>query len=226
MTFQGIVFDFNGTLFLDSDKQEQAWRIVSRELRGEDFGKEEMRRHMHGRPSRAIFEYLTGRTLDEEEVWRLSAHKEEIYRDLCVKDREAFRLTPGAPELLDRLCRAGIPHTIATASEIVNVTFFFEHFGLGRWFDREKIVYDDGTFPGKPFPDIYLRAAENLSLPPAACLVAEDAPSGIEAARRAGAGYILALDTGATDPERIRTLPGVKAVIGDFTAFDDSLLGL
>ena len=226
MTFSGIVFDFNGTLFLDSDKQEKAWRIVSRELRGQDFGKEEMRRHMHGRPSRVIFEYLTGRPLADEEVWRLSARKEEIYRDLCVKDRSRFHLTPGAPELLDRLCRAGIPHTIATASEIVNVTFFFERFELGRWFDRKKVVYDDGTFPGKPFPDIYRKAAANLSLSPSACIVAEDAPSGIEAARRAGAGYIVAVDSGATDPQRIRTLPGVNAVIDDFGSFDDSLLGL
>lgn len=101
--------------------------------------------------------------------------KETIYRELCLQDEERFRLAPGAAELLDWLCEHGIPHTIATASEIRNVRFFREHFGLDRWFDPRRIVYDDGTFSGKPAPDIYLRAAERIGLSPSRCIVAEDA---------------------------------------------------
>ena len=51
------------------------------------------------------------------------AEKEEIYRELCLKDRERFHLAPGAVELLDWIKERRIPRTIATASEIVNVTF-------------------------------------------------------------------------------------------------------
>lgn len=226
MIYGGIIFDFNGTLFFDSDKQEEAWRIVSRQLRGQDFTRGEMREKMHGRPSRAIFEYLLGKPLAEDEVWRLSEQKEEIYRELCLRDRDGFRLCAGAEALLDRLVRAEIPRTIATASEITNVRFFIRHFGLERWFDPERIVYDDGTLPGKPAPDIYLKAARRIGLPPARCLVAEDAASGIEAARRAGAGCIVAMNSGAVPGPVLRQLPGVDRVIGSFDEFDGSLLGL
>ena len=46
---------------------------------------------------------------------------------------------------------------------------------MDRWFDPRRIVYDDGTFSGKPAPDIYLRAAERIGLSPSRCIVAEDA---------------------------------------------------
>ena len=47
--YSGIIFDFNGTLFFDSDKQEESWEIISMRLRGRAFGKQEMQRRMHGR---------------------------------------------------------------------------------------------------------------------------------------------------------------------------------
>lgn len=64
MAYDGIIFDFNGTLFFDSDKQEQAWHTVSRQLRGKGFTSEEMYERVHGRSSRSIFEYLLPETAD------------------------------------------------------------------------------------------------------------------------------------------------------------------
>jgi len=64
---------------------------------------------------------------------------------------------------------------------------------LDRWFDVAKIVYDDGVRPGKPAPDIYLAAAENIGLAPSQCVVVEDAISGIQSAQVAGIGHIVAL---------------------------------
>lgn len=132
--------------------------------RGGAFGKQEMQRRMHGRAASHDFRYLLERDVPDDEVLRLMAEKEEIYRELCLKDRERFHLAPGAVELLDWIKERRIPRTIATASEIVNVTFFIRSFGLERWFDPEKIVYDDGTLPGKPNPDIYLKAARTIGL--------------------------------------------------------------
>lgn len=67
------------------------------------------------------------------------------------------------------------------------------HLHLGCWFDAGLTVYDDGSRPGKPAPDIYLQAARNLGLAPAQCVVVEDSRSGIEAAHAAGIGHIVAL---------------------------------
>ena len=222
MAYDGIIFDFNGTLFFDSDKQEQAWHTVSRQLRGKGFTSEEMYERVHGRSSRSIFEYLLRKPLTQEQVWELIERKETIYRELCLQDEERFRLAPGAAELLDWLCEHGIPHTIATASEIRNVRFFREHFGLDRWFDPRRIVYDDGTFSGKPAPDIYLRAAERIGLSPSRCNVAEDARSGIEAARRAGAGMIVAVAS-TMDRGTVGRIEGVDVVIDRFDQLDRNL---
>ena len=88
--YSGIIFDFNGTLFFDSDKQEESWEIISMRLRGRAFGKQEMQRRMHGRSGKSIFEYLLERDVPDDEVLRLMAEKEEIYRELCLKDRNCW----------------------------------------------------------------------------------------------------------------------------------------
>ena len=93
---------------------------------------------------------------------------------------------------------------------------------MDRWFDPRRIVYDDGTFPGKPAPDIYLRAAERIGLSPSRCIVAEDARSGIEAARRAGAGIIVAV-TSTTDRGTAGRIEGEDIVIDRFDRLDRDL---
>lgn len=182
----------------------------------------EMHERVHGRSSRPIFIYLLRKPLTQEQVRELIERKETIYRELCLRDEKRFRPAPGAAELPDWLCEHGIPHTIATASEIRNVRFFREHFGLDRWFDPRRIVYDDGTFPGKPAPDIYLRAAERIGLSPSRCIVAEDARSGIEAARRAGTGMIVTVAS-TTDRGTAGRIEGVDTVIDRFDRLDRDL---
>jgi beta-phosphoglucomutase-like phosphatase (HAD superfamily) len=216
----GVIFDFNGVLWWDGHLQDRAWGEFSARLRGVPLSPEEMAVHVHGRSNRHTLEYLLGRRLDEGELIRLSEEKETIYRRLCLVEDEShsrgdgygFRLSPGAVELLDFLVTQGIPRTIATASGRDNVDFFVAHLALGRWFDPARIVYDDGTLPGKPAPDLYLRAARLLGQPPARCLVVEDSRAGIDAARRAGIGYLVALGP-RSQHEALRRLPGVDQVV-------------
>ena len=94
----------------------------------------------------------------------------------------------------------------------MNVGFFNEMLHLDTWFDMEKVVNDDGTFPGKPAPDIYLKAANILSLKPEDCVVIEDARSGIAAAYAAGIGYILAIGPKQSHAS-LQALPGVNEVV-------------
>ena len=93
---------------------------------------------------------------------------------------------------------------------------------MDRWFDPRRIVYDDGTFSGKPAPDIYLRAAERIGLSPSRCIVAEDARSGIEAARRAGAGMIVAVAS-TMDRGPVGRIEGVDVVIDRLDRLDRNL---
>jgi HAD superfamily hydrolase (TIGR01509 family) len=193
MRFQGIVFDFNGVLWWDTHLQDLSWQQFSAGLRGTPLSAAEMSVHVYGRNNRYTLEYLTGRAIEAGELDELVQEKEAVYRRLCLAEGEKFRLSPGAVELLDWLAARHIPRTIATASERTNLDFFVSHLHLDRWFDVERIVYDDGTRPGKPAPDLYLQAAAAIRLAPRRCVVVEDSQSGLRAARAAGAGYLIAL---------------------------------
>jgi HAD superfamily hydrolase (TIGR01509 family) len=193
MTYAGIIFDFNGVLWWDAPLVEEGWQRSARQLRGRLFSAEEFAQIVHGRNNRNTLEYLVGHPLSEEEVRRLTGEREAFYRNLCLQQGEKFRLSPGAAELLDFLRACGIPRTIATASEKTNVDFFVRQLHLEKWFDPDKIVYDDLVRPGKPTPDFYLQAAANIGLTPERCVVIEDSLSGIRSARAAGIGWVIGL---------------------------------
>ncbi|MCC5465793.1 HAD family hydrolase [Pelosinus baikalensis] len=216
--YSGVIFDFNGTLFWDTDKQTSAWIAMAEKLRGYPVSDHEMATFVLGRPNKVTMSYLAGKQLSDEEGEALSQEKEVIYRDLCRKDADHVKLAPGAINLLDYLIENHIACTIATGSEINNVNFYFEVFQLEKWFDFDKVVYDDGLLPGKPFPEIYLKSAQNLGLSPEQCIVFEDADAGIEAARRANIGQIIAIGPQEAH-NRLRQLEGVDMVIGEFTDF-------
>lgn len=223
MTFyKGIIFDFNGTLYWDSAKHKQAWREFSKRLRGTPFTDEEMIKYMFGRTNEQIISYAIGKAPSPRLVKELGDEKEAIYRQMCLDDRENFKLADGVPEFLDFLKENGIPRTIATMSDKNNVDFYVENFNLGKWFDIDKIVYSNGLIPGKPAPDIYEIAAKNLELKPADCIVVEDALSGIEAARLAGIGKIIAICS-EESPDLYKNIPAVTGIIKSFRDFDKSL---
>ena len=102
-----------------------------------------------------------------------------------------------------------------------NVDFFIEVFNLEKWFDLEQIVYDNGNIPGKPAPDIYLKAAENIGLAPKDCIVVEDALSGIKAAENAGIGNIIAI--ASMESTDLYNLPCVSEVITSYKDFNRGL---
>jgi beta-phosphoglucomutase len=200
MTFQGIVFDFNGVLWWDSHLQEQAWREFALEQFGISLTDEIMTCEVHGRNNKHTLEFLAGTHLGEKQIEQLSHQKELLYRRLCLAEGGGFQLSPGAIDLLDALRTGEIPRTIATASGRDNLLFFIEQLQLERWFDPELMLYDDGVRPGKPAPDIYLQAAKMIGLNPGNCVVVEDSIAGIQAARAAGVGYIIALESPGRTP--------------------------
>ena len=85
---QGIIFDFNGTLFFDSHLHYDAWRLYSKKLRGHSFSDDEMRKYMFGRTNADIIEYAIGKKPDTEMVAKLAKEKEAMYREMCLKDRK------------------------------------------------------------------------------------------------------------------------------------------
>lgn len=215
MKNKGIIFDFNGTLFWDSQKHYDAWYEMSKKLRGTPFSDDEMIHHMFGRTNENILTYALGRKPSKEEVEKYSVEKELIYLEMCKKDEKNTKLADGVEDFLDYLCKNNIPHTIATMSEKMNVDFYIDVFKLEKWFDIDKIVYSDGKIPGKPAPDIYLTAAKNIEVEPKNCTVFEDAISGIRAAEAAGVGRIIAVAS-KESPDLYKKIDCVKEIITNF----------
>lgn len=223
--FRGVIFDFNGVLFWDSPLHEEAWRQYSRVLRGHPMSDREMLEQVHGRVNADIFAYVLGAPLSAGRLVVLAEEKERIYRRLCLEAGSAFRLSPGAEGLLDFLAAHDIPRAIATSSGWPNLSFYLEHLNLGRWFELDHLVYDQGRYAGKPAPHIYLEAAERLALSPPACVVVEDSLAGVAAAREAGIGLIVGL---APDGQQagLAALPGVGCVIPDLGRFPREVIAM
>lgn len=102
---------------------------------------------------------------------------------------------PGAVRLTRHLHRNGVPQAVATSSDRHN--FDLKITNHGEWFSIFKCVVsgDDPEIKhGKPAPDIFLLAARRLSASPGHCLVFEDSPAGVEAARAAGMHVVAAPD--------------------------------
>lgn len=213
---KGVIFDFNGTLFFDTPKHEQAWREYAMQLCGCEVSEEEFSRYIHGRTNAEILKYFAGDGISDDDISRHSEAKEALYRELCLADKASFHLARGAEEFLDKLKSRGIPMAIATSSGKTNSDFYMEQFRLNRWFDQNTFVYNDGRFRSKPHPDIYLHAAKVIGIAPSDCTIFEDMPSGIQSARAAGAGRIIAVAS-ALSPEFLLEFDGVEAVIRDYT---------
>jgi beta-phosphoglucomutase len=223
MKLHGVVFDFNGVLLWDTHLHEQAWQLFSKRLRGKAFTHEEMDLHVHGRNNLHTLTYLSGRELTPIELNSLIEQKEYTYHELAIAAGKNYCFSPGAVTLLEQLQYRNIPFTIATASPKINVDFYYNQLDLARWFDPIKLVFDDGSRPGKPDPALFLAAAEQINVPFHQCLLIEDSFSGLEAARRGGAGYIVALGP-KQKQAKLSEAEGVHQVISQLDELDVEVL--
>jgi HAD superfamily hydrolase (TIGR01509 family) len=136
---------------------------------------------MYGRRNDEIVRGFFGDDMPAGEVAARGAAKERLYREM-LSGRVDSILTPGLRAFLER--HRDDPMAVATNAEPANVQFILREAQLRSYF--RAVVNGDQVRRPKPFPDVYLRAAEMLGTPPANCIVFEDSYSGVEAARAAG----------------------------------------
>ena len=194
-------------VIVDSNPHHRlAWEAFNRRYGIETT--EEMHRRMYGRRNDQIVRDFFGDQLSEDEVAARGFAKEALYRDM-VADRVEAMLLPGLRDFIMKYPR--IPKAIASNAEPANVDFLLDRAGLRPYFD--VIVDGHQVERPKPYPDIYLRAAELLGATPAECVVFEDSFSGVEAGIAAGMPVIGL----ATTHEN---LPGTRLTIDNFTSGD------
>lgn len=215
---KAVIFDFNGTLFLDNDKHVKAWSAISRALRGKPISEEELHARCNGLCNTQILEYLAGHPLDPSLSEQLSEKKEALYRQFCKEDSARFHLVEGSEALFDKLKSRGIPFTIASASIKNNIVFFVNSFHLDTWIRPESIVYDDGEHPDKK--SMFLDAAANLGVPVEECTILEDSISGIRCALAVGCKDVRILDQVAGAFENTPGITGVFHTMNDIVLKD------
>lgn len=160
---------------------------------------------MAGKRNDQIMRILLGESATDDEVFAHGAAKEALYRQLMAPQLEDC-LMPGLRPFLATL--AGRPVGLGSNAEPQNVEFLLDRANLRPHF--HAIVDGHQVENPKPAPDIYLRVAQNLGVDPRACVIFEDSPSGIRAARAAGARVVGVNRAGAP-------LDGTDLTIRDFT---------
>lgn len=209
-----VLLDFNGTMFFDSSLHLEAWSKIYRELHPEDTDSLNAGL-VCGANNDAILKSIAPWLTDEERD-RYSVRKEELYRQSCNENPQIVHLAHGTEEFLDELKRRGVPFTLASASIMDNIRFYFETFGLDRWFRMEDIVYDDGTYLNKGA--MHLEAARRLNVTLENCLLIEDSPHAISLAAQNKTGCIVAAGSTAAKADLLEL--GAHHYIRDFSEFD------
>lgn len=196
MSFSGVIFDFNGTLFWDTKLHNKAWDIFLTR-HGLFLSDEDKFSKMHGKNNKDIFLSLFDNSLTDTRIQEYILEKEGLYQELCLQTD--MPMAPGAEEFLDYLKDHHIPFSIATASGKENLDFYFEYLPLSRWFEYDKVVYNNGKIKGKPDPQIYQIAMSVINKKPEEVIIFEDAVAGLQAARNANAGKIIVVDSNDDD---------------------------
>jgi beta-phosphoglucomutase len=178
------VFDMDGVLVNNAPFHREAWRRLSGEegfvLDGPEFWREAI-----GRPVEEAVPRILGRPVSRAEATRLAQRKTALYHELA--DGHAAPV-PGVVKFVRALAAADVPRALATSAVADSAARILAGLGLAGAFPVQ--VTAGQVQRGKPDPEVYLTAAARLGVPPAACVVFEDAVVGVEAARRAGMAVV------------------------------------
>ena len=176
---RAVLWDVDGTLIDSAEYHWLAWREA---MAAEDYVLTyEQFAQTFGWRNDAILREFFGREIPLSEARRISDAKERRYRDFVLA--RGIELLPGVRRWLDRLKAAGWKQAIASSAPRPNVDAILSALQMTDQFDA--IVSAEDVVNGKPHPQVFLLAAERVAVPPARCIVIEDAPAGIEGARRA-----------------------------------------
>ncbi|MGQ9815449.1 MAG: HAD family hydrolase [Candidatus Roseilinea sp.] len=190
---RAVIWDMDGVLIDSGPFHFQAWREIFTRERRIEFTYEIFQRTFGWRNPEMLRDVL-GPETSQAEIDFLAGVKEARYRDL-VRANSARLLLPGVVDCLARLQQAGWRQAVASSAPAENVAVILGALPLRDYFGA--VVTAEDVTRGKPDPAPFLTAAQRLGVAPARWVVVEDAPAGLEAARRAGMACIGLLTTHA-----------------------------
>lgn len=199
---RALLFDMDGVIVDSNPLHRESWAEYNRR-QGVDTT-EAMQQRMYGKRNDMIVRDYLGQHLTDAEVFAHGAAKEKLYREM-LGPRLNETLVPGLREFLER--HPAMPKAVASNAERANIEFILQKAGLAPFF--EVVVDGQQVVNPKPYPDVYLRAAELLGVAPDHCVVLEDSHGGVAAGLAAGMRVIGITTT-------YKDLPGASLLVRDF----------
>ncbi len=184
---KAVVWDLDGVIVDSGQAHNASWIEMARQFNlpydpDKDF------RAMFGRHNTDIIGGLWGIT-DPDTVARMADTKESLFR----QEATHLKALPGVTSLVKSLKTAGWKQAIGSSAPLANITVLLEATGLGDYMDA--ISSGDDVKIGKPDPTVFLIAFDRLGVDHRHGVVIEDAPSGVQAAKRAGAACLAVTNT-------------------------------
>ena len=187
MSVMGVLWDMDGVLVDTGEFHFQAWREILTEY-GIAFTYE-LHQETFGMGNASILSQLLGEQCTPKLLSEIGDRKEEQFRAAVRGHAEPL---PGVHAWLQRLHDGGARQGIASSAPMANIDTLIDELGLRGYFDA---IVSGVDMPGKPEPALFLKVARLLDVPPADCVVIEDAVVGVGAAKRAGMKCIAVTTT-------------------------------
>ncbi|MBI1895730.1 MAG: HAD family phosphatase [Acidobacteria bacterium] len=197
-----LILDLDGVIINSTSTHTEAWRryLASHGIDVPDVGQRMLGKHN----DEIVREFFRDTALAEDGVRAHGSAKEALYRKI-MRPEIYHRMVPGIREFLHR--HRDLPMGLASNAESANVHFVLEASGLAPLF--QAVIDGSRVTRPKPHPDIYLAVASALGADPACCIVFEDSPTGVQAARSAGMRVVGLATT-------LDVLAGVDLIMRDF----------
>ncbi len=195
MKTKAVIFDMDGVL-IDTEKHLIRYWCQAGQEAGYPFTREHglLLRSLAGEYAEPLLKEMFGQAFDYHQV--RNRRKELMQAHL---EQYGVEKKPGVEEVLDYLHQVGVQTAVATATDRSRATAYLQEIGVYDKFDR--IICATEVPHGKPQPDVYLFACQELGYAPEECIAVEDAPNGILAAYRAGVPVIMVPDQSQPDAE-------------------------
>lgn len=194
MSIKAVIFDLDGTV-LDTEKLlVKYWCEAANEM-GFPMRREHalQLRSLAAKYAAPLMKSWFGDSCDYQVLRKrrmelMSQHLEKF----------GLEVKSGIPELLNYLGEKGYKRAVATATDLTRASGYLKQVGLYDSFDR--IISAHMVENGKPKPDVYIYAVEQLGLSPSECIAVEDSPNGVISASDAGCKTVMIPDL--TEPDK------------------------
>jgi len=211
---KAFILDLNGTMIDDMQYHAKGWyEILNDELQA-GLSIEEVKRQMYGKNEEVLQRIFGKDYFTDEEMRALSFEKERRYQKIYAPH---LRLIKGLAEFLEQCKHHRILLAIGTAAIPFNIDFTLDTLHIRHYFSA--IVSADDVSKSKPYPETFIKSAQQLHVDFNDCIVFEDAPKGVEAAMNAGMKSVV-ITTMHSEEEFVR-YNNILFFIKDYT--DDRL---